>query len=165
MKPPVRWLLLVVMFTVASTYFSCGPGGTNRPATLTPEEFDARVADLKSRLEARLLEAEQKGLVNPGEKSISFPAWRQTEPPLLLGYITAICGDSLSIRTFVSADQQKYFTGDPWTFKFTPKTHVARWVGMFISPQDLQKGEIVRVILVQGTMNLESVRGMGVSWP
>jgi hypothetical protein len=103
--------------------------------------------------------------VNPGEKTVSFPAWRRTEPPLLLGYITAISGDSLSIRTFVSADQQNYFAGEPWTCKFTPETHVARWVGMFISPQDLQKGEIVRVILVQGTMNPESVRGMGVSWP
>jgi hypothetical protein len=160
-----RVLLSVVMITLVSACFSCGPGGTDPPSTLTPEEFEARVRDFRGRLEARLLEAEQKGIVNPGEKDIALPAWDNTQPPRLLGYITAISADALSIRTFVSADQQNYFAGDPWTFKFTPETRVAHWVGVFMSPEDLQKGEIVRVTVVQGTMNLESVRGFGVFWP
>jgi hypothetical protein len=103
--------------------------------------------------------------VNPGEKSIALPDWDNTQPPSLLGFITAISPDALSIRTFVSADQQNYFAGDPWTLRFTPETRVARWVGVFIPPEELQKGEIVRVIVVQGTMNLQIVRGAGVSWP
>jgi hypothetical protein len=158
-------LLSVVIVTLAAAGFSCGPRGTSPSATLTPQEFEARVADLRSRLEARLLEAEQKGIVNPGAKSMTLPLWRLTGPPALLGYVTAISADALSIRTFVSADQQNYFAGDPWRFKFTPETRVAHWVGVLISPQDLQKGEIVRVTVVQGTMDLESVRGFGVSWP
>jgi hypothetical protein len=160
-----RWLLTMIMVTVTSVCLSCGPGGRDPSPTLTPQERELQVADLFSRLEARLLEAEQKGIVNPGEKGSTLALWRQTKPPALVGYITAISADSLSIRTFVSADEQDYFAGDPWTFKFTPETRVRRWLAVFISPQDLKKDEIVRVILVDGTMNLQAVVGLGVPWP
>jgi hypothetical protein len=160
-----RVLLSVVMVTLASACLSCGPGRTSLPATLTPEEHELRARDFQMRLDARLLEAEQQGFVNPGAKSETLPLWRLTGPPALLGYVRAISADSLSIHTFASADPQNYFAGDVWTFKFTPGTNIFRWLLVFISPQDLRKGEIVRVILIQGTMNLESVRGFGVTWP
>jgi hypothetical protein len=119
--------LIVASIALATT--GCRAGGVEDKEP-TPDTRDRSeiILDLSQQLDRVLRDAEARGIITDGERLtvLGHFANRARPAATLIGRLVEVAGDSITIRTFVSLDDNRYLSGDLYTFTIGPDTKVLR---------------------------------------